>query len=89
VPGGHRATRTEYDSLPGPVLAVRISFVVVVAVMLVFGLAPVPAATARAGIIATVLALFGLGLLSVMLDRHYVNTGRAKQISIHAEPGGQ
>jgi hypothetical protein len=64
----NRRTRTEYGSLPRPVLAVRISFVVVVAVMLVFGLAPIHEPTARAGIIATVVALFVLGLLSVLLE---------------------
>jgi hypothetical protein len=84
----NRRTRTEYGSLPRPVLAVRISFLVVVAVMLVFGLAPIREATARAGIIATVVALLVLGLLSVLLEGHYVNTGRAKQIGVDAERGG-
>jgi hypothetical protein len=85
----NRRTRTEYGSLPRPVLAVRIVFVLVVAVMLVFGLAPMREATARGGIIATVVALFVLGLLSVLLEGHYLNTGRAKQISVDAERGGQ
>ena len=85
----NRRTRTEYGSLPRPVLTVRLSFVVVVALMLVFGLAPVREATARAGIILTVVTLFVLGLLSVLLEGHYVNTGRAKQISVDAERGGR
>jgi uncharacterized RDD family membrane protein YckC len=84
-----RRTHTEYGSLPRPVLAVRIAFFVVVAVMLAFGLAPVREATARAGIIATVFALFVLGLLSVLLEAHYVNTGRAKLIDVDAERSGQ
>jgi hypothetical protein len=49
-------------------LAVRISFLVVVVLMLVFGLAPIPQATARLGIIATVVALMMLGLFSAILD---------------------
>lgn len=85
----NRRTRTEYGSLPRPVLTVRLSFVVVVALMLVFGLAPMREATARAGIIATVVTLFVLGLLSVLLEGHYVNTGTAKQISVDAERGGR
>jgi hypothetical protein len=64
-------------------------FVVVVAVMLVLGLVPMQEATARAGIIATVAVLFVLGLLSVLLEGHYVNTGKAKRISVDAERGSQ
>jgi hypothetical protein len=81
-----RWTRTEYGSLPKPVLAVRISFVVTVAVMLVFGFAPMREATAQAGIIATVLMMVALGLLSVLLEAHYVNTGRAQRISVGVDP---
>ena len=85
----NRRTRTEYGSLPRPVLAVRILFVVVVPVMLVLGLVPMQEATAHAGIIASVVALFALGLLSVLLEGHYVNTGRAKQIGVDAEQRSQ
>jgi len=85
----NRRTRTEYGSLPRPVLAVRILFVVIVAVMLVFGLVPMQEATARAGIVATVATLFVLGLLSVVLEGHYVNTGRAKKTTVDAEQGSQ
>jgi len=64
-------------------------FVVIVAVMLVFGLVPMQEATARAGIVATVATLFVLGLLSVVLEGHYVNTGRAKKTTVDAEQGSQ
>jgi uncharacterized BrkB/YihY/UPF0761 family membrane protein len=79
-------TRTEYGSLPKPVLAVRIAFVATVAVMLVFGFAPMRESTAWDGIIATVLTMVALGLLSVLLEEYYVNIGRAQRIRVSVDP---
>ena len=78
-------TRTKYRRLPKPVLAVRVSFFVIVAAMLVFGLAPMRDGTSHIGITASVLALLVIGLLSVVLERYYISTGRAEEIPIDRE----
>lgn len=71
--------------LPGLVLIARIAFFATVAIMLGLGLAPVPVSTARVGIVACVLALFGVAILNLALERHYVTTGRATEIDASAD----
>ena len=66
--------------LPGAMLAARSSFFVVVAVMLVFGFAPMPKLTARHGIIGCVLALFVVAVVNLSLEAHYINTERAIEV---------
>lgn len=68
--------------LPPAMIVVRIAFLLAVAAMLVFGVAPVSDATARVGIIACVLALFVIFIVDAALESHYVNSGRATQISV-------
>jgi uncharacterized membrane protein YhaH (DUF805 family) len=70
------------QGLPVPMLAVRFAFFVGVAIMVVFGVAPVADSTARIGIIASVFALIGVAVLNLALERHYVNTDHAKEIDV-------
>jgi len=63
------------------VLAVRVLFFVFVAAMLVFGLVPMQDETSHMGVIGSVVALFLTAFLSVVLERHYINTGRAGETS--------
>src|SRR5205085_10031916 len=84
------ATRTskatfsiEYpNGLPSALIAVRIAFFVIVAMMLVFGAVPMADSVAKTGIICCVLALFGIGFLYDALERHYVDSGHATEIKI-------
>jgi hypothetical protein len=66
-------------------LALRVGFFLIVAVMLLFNFAPVPTPTARFGITACVLALFAVGFLHVVLENHYVSTGRATEVDLSAQ----
>lgn len=71
-------TVVRYPSgLPAGMLFARCAFFVTVAVMLVFGLAPLAESTARGGIVGCVFALIAVAVLNLALERHYVNTGRA------------
>jgi hypothetical protein len=70
------------QGLPGPMLAARFAFFVTVAIMVVFGVAPVADSTARIGIIACVFALIGVAVLNLSLERRYVNTGQAKEMDV-------
>jgi hypothetical protein len=63
-------------------LAARLTFFITVAIMIVFGVAPVADSTARIGIIACVFALVGVAVLNLALERHYVNTGHAKEMDV-------
>lgn len=65
---------------PKPMLAARLAFFVVVAVMLVFGIGPFPFDLARHGIILCVIALFGLAIFNVLLEAHYVRAGKATEV---------
>lgn len=68
--------------LPVPMLVARLAFFVTVAAMIVLGVAPVAESTARIGIIACVFTLIGVTVLNLALERHYVNTGAAKEIDV-------
>jgi hypothetical protein len=68
------------DGTPTPILALRYAYFVLVALMILFGLAPFADRTARIGIIGCVLALFILAGLYIAFMWHYINTGRAKEI---------
>ena len=70
------------QGLPVPMLAARLAFFVTVAIMVVFGVAPVAGLTARIGIIACVFALIGVAVLNLALERRYVNTGHAKEVDV-------
>ena len=58
--------------LPVSMLAARLAFFVSIAVMIVFGVAPVGDSTARMGIVVCVFALIGVAVLNLVLERHYV-----------------
>jgi hypothetical protein len=68
--------------VPLPMLAARLAFFATVAIMIVFGLAPVADSTARIGIIGCVFALIGVAVLNLALERHYVDTGLAKEVDV-------
>ena len=70
------------QGLPVPMLAARLAFFVTVAIMVVFGVAPVADSTAKIGIIACVFAIIGVAVLNLTLERRYVNTGHAKEIDV-------
>jgi len=73
------------NGLPSAMVAVRIAFFVIVAVMVVFGVGPVANSTAKAGIITCVLALFVVAFANGALEQHYVKTGRANKVAVPAE----
>jgi hypothetical protein len=64
---------------PALVRRLRIAFGFVVALMLLFGFAPMPLRTAHDGIIACVLSLFVVGFLHFFAERRYVASGRAME----------
>jgi membrane protein implicated in regulation of membrane protease activity len=66
--------------LPVSMLAARLAFFVSIAVMIVFGVAPVAHSTARIGIVVCVFALIGVAVLNLVLERHYV---RDKDLERH------
>lgn len=65
---------------PKAMLAARLAFFVVVAVMLVFGIAPFPFDTAKRGVIGCVFGLIGVAVLNLFLEAHYVRAGRASEV---------
>jgi hypothetical protein len=65
---------------PKPMLAARLAFFVVAAVMLVFGIAPFPFDVARYGIIGCVFGLIGVAAVNLLLEGHYVKAGRATEV---------
>ena len=81
IPGPRVVARFS-QRLPVPMLAARLTFFISVALMVVFGVAPVADSTARIGIIACVFALIGVAVLNLVLERHYVNAGHAKEIDV-------
>ncbi len=60
---------------PCPIRAIHYAFFVLVAVMLVFGFAPLPLAAARQGIIASVVGLFVLTFLHFVFHLRYIPSG--------------
>jgi hypothetical protein len=66
------------NGVPSLLRWLRVGFFVAVIVMLLFGFAPMPLELARIGIIACVLSLFLLGIVHFLAERHFVNTGHAK-----------
>jgi hypothetical protein len=65
---------------PKPLLAARFSLLIVVVMMLVFGIGPFGFDVAKRGIIGCVLGLVGVAAVNVLLERHYVRTGRGIEI---------
>jgi hypothetical protein len=63
-------------------LAARLAFFVTVAIMVLFGVAPVADSTARIGIIGCVFALIGVAVLNLAFVHHYVNTGHTKEMDV-------
>jgi hypothetical protein len=87
VPIVRRTVVTKFlDGVPRPILALRYAFFVMVALMIVFGIVPMPEATAHAGIIACVLALFVIAVAHVALEHYYVSKGRATEIELAQSP---
>lgn len=68
--------------LPVPMLAARLVFLVIVAVMIVFGVAPVDDATARIGIVACVFALIAAAVLNLVLEAHYIKINVAEEVDM-------
>jgi len=68
------------QGLPAAMLTARISFFITVAVMVLFGVAPLATSTARTGIVACVFALIGVAVLNLSLEHHYVRIGRATEV---------
>lgn len=68
--------------LPVPMLAARSAFFVTVALMLLFGVAPVADATGRVGIIVCVLVLIVVSAINIAVERHYVRIGIAKEVDM-------
>jgi len=83
VPIARPKTVVRYvNGLPVPILTLRYAFFIIVAVLLAFGLAPVKLATAKVSIIGCILGLFVIAVLHVLLEFHYINTGRAKNVDL-------
>lgn len=75
-----RATAVVFiNGTPAPIRALRLAFFALVAVLLFFGLAPLPMTAARAGMIGSIVSLFAVAILHFLLERHYVNSGRADE----------
>jgi hypothetical protein len=72
------------NGMPTPLLALRIAFFVAVAGLVGFGMAPLTEASAKKGMIASVLGLVVIGILNVALERYYVHTGRGKDVPINS-----
>jgi hypothetical protein len=67
---------------PIPIIITHSAFFVAVAAMLFLGLGPVEEHTARTGIIACVLALVAIAIIHLILERHYINNGRASEVDV-------
>jgi hypothetical protein len=75
------------SGVPRPLVLARGAFFVVLALMLVFGTAPLDQRVAGNGIIGCVLSSLVVAIACVALERYYVKTGRA--IEIEASPPKQ
>jgi hypothetical protein len=75
------------EGFPKPLLAARVAFFVVVGVMLLFGIGPFRFDVAKNGIIGCVLAVVGVAVANVLLERHYMKIGRATDVEFSTKPG--
>lgn len=83
VPIPRRMAITKFgDGMPTPLLALRIAFFVAVAALVGLGIAPLADATAKHGMVASILGLIVIGILNVALERYYVHTGRGKDVPV-------
>jgi hypothetical protein len=71
---------------PKPLLAARFSFLIVLLLMLIFGIAPLAFEIAKKGMIACVFGLIGVAILNVLIERHYVKTGRGTEVEFTMKP---
>ncbi len=72
-----RATAVVFrNGIPAPMRVLRYAFLVLVAVLLFFGLAPISLPLAKAGMIASILSILAVGFAHFWLERYYVNIGR-------------
>jgi hypothetical protein len=75
-----RATEVVYrNGIPALMRVLRYTFVVFVAVLLFFGVAPISMPVAKTGMISAVVSIFATGVVHFWLERHYVNSGRADE----------
>ncbi len=65
---------------PQPMLAARLAFFVVVALMLFFAIGHFPFDVMRYGIIGCVFGLIGVAVINLLLEAHYVKAGRAIRV---------
>lgn len=72
---------------PKPMLAARSAFFLVVALILTFGFGPFEFHLATKGIMACVLGLIGVAVVNLLLEQHYVNTGRGKETELTIKTG--
>ena len=68
------------DGFPLPMLCARLSFALVVAIMLFFSFWPLPDSIGRRGIIGCVFGLVAVALVNIALENHYVKKGRADEL---------
>jgi hypothetical protein len=68
------------DGIPVPLLTLRWAFLVFVAVLVVSGVAPLRDATAKMGMIGSVIGLVFVGILHFGIERYYVHTGRGNEV---------
>lgn len=74
------------DGLPRAMMGARLAFFVAVAVMLVFGFAPMPELTARHGIIGCIFALIAVAIVNISLEQHCVKVRRAIEVETSRKP---
>jgi xanthosine utilization system XapX-like protein len=80
IPRIPRVVAVSYpNGVPSLLRWLRVGFFVAVIIMLLFGFAPMPLELARIGIIGCVLGQFLLGIVHFLAERHFVNTGQAKE----------
>jgi hypothetical protein len=70
------------NGMPGPLFALRAAFFVGAASLVVFGVAPLAAATTKIGMIGSVISLVLIGILNVALEQYYVHIGRGKEVPV-------
>jgi hypothetical protein len=75
------------EGFPAPLLAVRVAFLVVVGLMLMFGLGPFRFEVGKNGIIGCVFALVAVAVANVLLERHYMKIGRATEVEFSTKLG--
>ena len=68
------------NGLPAPLLALRCAFFVLVAILIIFGVAPVKEASAKIGMIGSVIGLAAVGILHVAIEQYYVHKGRSEEV---------